>query len=254
MMKPITLLTDFGTAYTAAMKGKILLINPDARIVEISHEVSPHNLREGAFLLRSVVRHFPPAIHLAVIDPGVGTPRKGIIIKAKDSYFVGPDNGLLIPAASFLGEPKVWEIKRRFGEISYTFHGRDIFAPVAAHLSLGEKPEDFGVPLEKFVRLDIEDYEVSGDVIKGEVIYIDDFGNVVTNVPYEKAKEILSYGDNVSLYGRIMPFCRTYGEVQLHHPLVVVGSHGSLEISINQGNASQFFNIKTGDKVMIKVL
>lgn len=250
----VTILTDFGFAYTATMKGRILSINPDANIIDISYKITPHNLQEGAFLLKSAVKYFPPAVHIAVVDPSVGTERKSVIVKAKDTYFVGPDNGLLIPAARSLGKFSVYEITKNFPNVSYTFHGRDIFSPVAAHLSNGKKPEDFGIPFEKFTDLSIGNYEVSGDIISGEVIYVDDFGNVVTNVPYASVENMLKYGMSVALFGKIMPMCRTYGEVEKHRPLVAVGSHDSLEISLNQGNAAEFFNIKTGDKILLKIM
>jgi hypothetical protein len=254
MRSIVTILTDFGFAYTAAMKGRILSINPDANIIDISYKISPHNLREGAFLLKSAVKYFPPAVHIAVVDPGVGTERKSLIVQVKDTYFVGPDNGLLIPAAKSMGKFSVYEITKDFPHASYTFHGRDIFSPVAAYLSIGKKPEDLGILFEKFVDLNIGNFSVSGDVISGEVMYVDDFGNIVTNVPYSSVEKFLNYGMSVALFGKIIPMCRVYGEVEKHRPLVVVGSHDSIEISLNQGNAAEFFNIKTGDKILLKML
>lgn len=254
MSNIITILTDFGFAYTASMKGKILGINPDAKIVDISHKVSRHNILEGAFILKSVVRHFPPAIHIGVVDPGVGTGRRGIIIKSGDSFFIGPDNGLLIPAAREKGRPEIYQITREFPDASPTFHGRDIFAPIAAYLSLGKHPEEFGRRTDEHVDLNLEDFRVEGNAIHGKVVYVDDFGNVITNIPYSEVKEILKYGQSVAIFGKVMPFCRTYGDVAKGHPLMVVGSHGSLEISVNQGSAAEFFNMRAGDALWVKVV
>lgn len=258
MAPPITLLTDFGFAYTAAMKGRILGVNPQATVVDISHAISAHNLREGAFILRSVVRFFPPAIHVCVVDPGVGTERRGLILRVGDTCFVGPDNGLMVPAARSLakdpGDIRATTITKQFPGVSRTFHGRDIFAPIAGHLSLGQKPEEFGNPTPQYVNLDLENYEVREDVIQGEVVYLDDFGNIVTNIPGEKLQGILAPGGQVALFGKLISVTHTYGEVPHHHPLALIGSHGCLELSLNQGNAAEFFNVKAGDKMALKVL
>lgn len=251
---PITLLTDFGFSYTAAMKGKILSIVPDARIVDVSYKIPSHSVREGAFLLRSVVRHFPPAVHVGVVDPGVGTKRKGLILKAGSAYFTGPDNGLLMPAARALGNPEAFEITKQFPRISRTFHGRDLFAPVAAHLARGDDAGDFGVPLPNPVGLDLDDCEVSESVLTGEILSVDGFGNAVTNIPDAAVAPLLRQGDRLALHGKVLPFVETYGEVELHRPLVLVGSHDCLEISVNQGSAAEAFRLKTGDRVQLKVV
>ncbi len=251
---PITLLTDFGFAYTAAMKGRILSIAPDARIVDVSYKIPSHSVREGAFLLRSVVRHFPPAVHVGVVDPGVGTQRRGLILKSGPSYFTGPDNGLLMPAARALGLPEAFEITKQFPRVSRTFHGRDIFAPVAAHLARGESPDDFGVLLANPADLNLDDCEVSGDILTGEVLSVDGFGNAVTNIPASAVAPLLRPGDRLALHGKILPFVETYGEAELHRPLVLVGSHDCLEISVNQGSAAEAFRLKTGDRVQLKVV
>lgn len=251
---PISLLTDFGFSYTAAMKGRILAIAPDAQIVDISYKIPSHSVREGAFLLRSVVRHFPPAVHVGVVDPGVGTQRKGLVLKAGPSYFVGPDNGLLAPAARSLGEVRAYEITKEFPGVSRTFHGRDIFAPLAAHLSRGERPEEFGMPLLKFTEMNLDDYEVSEGLLSGEVISVDNFGNAITNLPRDALAALLKPGARLALFGKIIPFAETYGEVEAHHPLALIGSHDCLEVAVNRGNAAEFFQLKTGDRVQLKVL
>lgn len=251
---PITLLTDFGFSYTAAMKGRILSVLPDARIIDVSYKIPSHSIREGAFILRSVVRHFPPAVHVGVVDPGVGTKRKGVILKAGGSCFVGPDNGLLLPAARSLGEVEAFEITREFPKVSRTFHGRDLFAPVAAHLARGERPEEFGVPLPAPVDLNLDNYEIGEGLLSGEVLSVDGFGNVVTNIPSSAVATMLRPGARLGLHGKIVPFVATYGEVEYHRPLILTGSHDCLEIAVNQGSAAEFFRLKTGDRVQLKVV
>lgn len=256
MSSIITLLTDFGEVYTATMKGKILETNPDANIVDISHGISQFNMREGAFLLSSVVPHFPSStVHIAVVDPGVGTKRRPIIVESDNGILVGPDNGLLIPSAKRLGDFQVYEVTKFPSEdVSATFHGRDVFAPIGAKLSLGEPAIVFGNPIDDFEQLDLENFQVQGDIISCEVIYLDDFGNLVTNVPYKRVENVLSYGDGVALFGKLMTFSHSYGEVGIHQPLAVVGSHETLEIAVNQGNASQFFDVKSGANIQLKIL
>lgn len=247
----ITLLTDFGDFYVAQMKGEILRINPEARIIDITHQISPENVRQGAFILKSISSHFPEnTIHVAVVDPGVGTERKPIVVKAKETYFVGPDNGLLIPAARAVGDFMVYEISKiPTKPISRTFHGRDIFAPAAALLSMKE-PKDFGAETEP-LDLNLYDFKIFGDRISAEVLHVDRFGNVITNIPYESVQDWMRYGDKTSIKGETVPFLRTYAEIGPNKPLIIVGSHGNLELSVNLGNASSFFDVCVGDKISI---
>ena len=258
----ITLLTDFGTKdpYVACMKGVILRICPEAAIVDITHEIPKFDVRTGAFTLYQAVPYFPDgAIHVAVVDPGVGTARRGIVVKTERSVLVGPDNGLLILAARREGMLTAYEITNRklmLPNPSHTFHGRDVFAPVAAHIACGVPPETVGPPVRELIEPSFVRPTFDGGVIRGEVIHVDGFGNVVSNIPGELLKQAgICFGDWVRVRSpgkevRVR-LCRTYGEVGVGIPLALVGSHGFLEVSINQGNAGKVFNFKVGDKVEV---
>jgi len=256
----ITLLTDFGLrdAYVSAMKGVILNISPSVIFVDISHNVSRYNIIQGAFLLSLVSPYFPKGtIHLAVIDPGVGLSRRRIAIKGKRCLYVGPDNGLLLPAAKAEGIEKAVEIKgERFiiPSTSTTFEGRDIFAPVAANLLKGLSIEDLGPEIHDLVEPLFIEPEVKGDRIMGLVVHIDWFGNLITNISkrlLEKLRVIAGVSFEVNLGGvsKVMRFCRAYGEVSDNSPLIIVGSSGFLEVSVNQGSAMALFKAVIGSKV-----
>ncbi|MCS6903412.1 MAG: S-adenosyl-l-methionine hydroxide adenosyltransferase family protein [Candidatus Bipolaricaulota bacterium] len=258
-MAMITWLSDFGSAsgYPAAMKGVALQICPGATFVDISHDVERHNVREGAFLLWMTAPYFPDGtVHCAVVDPGVGTERRAIIIKTQKHFFVGPDNGLLLPAAARLGDFSVYLIqnaKLLRSEISQTFHGRDIFAPVAAHLANGVAPEEIGPPAEEWVKLSFGQGLRRGDALEGEVIYIDSFGNVITNIsgdllPQAPRADLILETERKSSSAR---YARTYGELLPDTLLVTVGSHGQVEIAVNRGSAAQRLRLHPGDPIKI---
>ena len=279
-MAVITLTTDFGSLYPAFLKAAILQVNETANIVDITHSIPPADIRAGAFALYSVVDYFPKgSIHVAVVDPGVGTDRRAIAIRSGSQYFVGPDNGLLIPAARKLGELEVYEITntKLFHNVSSTFHGRDIFAPVAAHLLetnhtgfnpiiilsnllSGTRPkgivqiEDVGKRIDDFVDLDLEMIEVSEGAISGEIVFIDDFGNIVTNIPRDVVLDKVDFGSELFIFGCEIPLLQTYGLVGDGDALALIGSHGFLEISINCDNAAKIFKVKNGDKIDVKLL
>lgn len=254
----ITLLTDFGDVYPASMKGVILCIDPTANIVDISHTVKRHDVRAGAFMLMVCARFFPSGtVHVAVVDPGVGTKRRAIAVRVESGdtgihYFIGPDNGLLIPAARSIGEPEVYEITNRelFNkDISSTFHGRDIFAPVGARISNGMDISDAGERVSDFIDLDFGMGEKKGETLEGRVIFIDGFGNIVTNI--HSSKVDLRPGEAARIDEQMLTFHRYYGSCGEGEPLMVIGSHGYLEIAVNKGNAAFFFNKKQGDVVII---
>lgn len=254
----ITLLTDFGDMYPASMKGMILSIDPAANIVDISHSVRRHDIRAGAFMLMACARYFPKGtVHIAVVDPGVGAGRRSIAIRAGYGgsgahYFVGPDNGLLIPAARSIGKPEVYEITNTdlFNkDVSSTFHGRDIFAPVGARISNGMDIGDVGVLISDYIDLSFGIGEKKGETLEGSVIYIDDFGNIVTNIHSNIVD--LRPDDAVEIDEKQVIFHRSYGSCNEGEPLMLIGSHGYLEIAVNKGNAGIFFNKKQGDKVFI---
>jgi hypothetical protein len=256
----ITLTTDFGLRdpYVAEMKAVILKISPNARIVDITHQIDKFNIRMGAYMLAAAAPYFPKGtIHVAVIDPGVGTQRKDIIIQTKQDYFIGPDNGVLALAAKSQGIMHVYRIenpKFMLPEVSNTFHGRDVFAPAAAHLANGVSPSEFGAEIHKIVVPKFAKITRRKDTLAGEVIHIDGFGNIITNLR-EKELESLGVKKTVNLKLKNtrlkLKFCKAYVEVDARQPLVIIGSHNFLEVSINQGNAAEKFQIRVGDKVAL---
>ncbi len=258
-MSIITLLTDFGPSrYVASMKGVILSINPQADVVDIEHRISPQNVLEGSFVLASVVRYFPDAIHVAVVDPGVGTRRRPLVVQCDRGLLVGPDNGLLMPATRVLGRRKAFEITASeycLPEVSDTFHGRDVFAPIAAHLSLGVPPKSMGEPVEDLVDLDFGPYEVSSEGIRGKIILRDRFGNLITNLPEEALPPWVAHGRTLRLALEAvheLPFLRTYGSGQTGQPLLTISSDGFLEIAVNQGDASEVLGARPGDAFTLR--
>lgn len=243
-MKIITLLTDFGSFYPAQMKGVILGEVQDVTFVDISHDIPPQDIRAGAFALLSSARYFPKGtIHLAVVDPGVGTSRIGLVVESGGHSFVGPDNGLLMPAARSLGTPRAYKISKDF-EASPTFHGRDIFAPVAAMLAKGDKPESFG-PRVKPADIGFGSPSKSDRGIEATVIYIDRFGNAILNMNFLPRF-------CTCLKGVRLRQVRTYAETKRIEPLITLGSHGFAEIAVNQGSAADAFCLKAGDRILLE--
>ena len=184
----ITLTSDFGLKdpYVAEMKGVILTINPQANIIDVTHSIEKFNIREGAFILASAAPYFPKdTIHLAVIDPIVGTERRSILIQTKRGFFVGPDNGVLMLAAQNQGIEHLYELsnpKFMLTKVSSTFHGRDVFAPAAAHLDRGVKPSEFGPEITEAATIKFPSVVRRNSSLIGEVWHIDDFGNIITNI------------------------------------------------------------------------
>ncbi len=269
-MRAITFLTDFGAGspYPAAMKAVVLGIAPDVRLVDLTHEVAPQDVQEGAFVLWSVARDFPEGtVHCAVVDPGVGTERRGLILIAGGQLFVGPDNGLLDPAARALGEPRAFSIrsKRYLRErISYTFHGRDVFAPVAAHLARGVPPDAIGEPLDDWVRLEVDfqggRWDPQAHAWVGQVIYVDRFGNAVTNIPTRQLAGRISFDRPVELrWGTkaerlVLKLRRSYGYAERGEVALIPGSHDLLEISVREGSARRALGLRVNDPVRLKPL
>jgi len=255
--KIITLTTDFGQAggYVGAVKGVLLRINPQIKIVDITHEISPFNVLEGALVLNSFYRFFPKGtIHLTVVDPGVGGKRKGVLIRTDDYFFVGPDNGIF----SFIyDQEKVREminitnLEYFLGKPSSTFHARDIFAPVSAYLSLGVKLGEFGSPTQDCYKFKLHAPVYRKDYLMGEIIYIDRFGNLVTNISSDlirKSKRVQIRIKNK----KINHLSQYYEEEKEGKLLALFGSSNFLEIAVNQGNAQKLLKAKTGDKVKIE--
>ncbi len=245
-IKVITLTTDFGIKdpYVAIMKGVILSINPHVHIIDISHEVKPGNIIEGACLLQDSYNFFPKGtIHVGVIDPGVGGNRRPIVVQTTDYFFVGPDNGLFWPIINNIKKVKIFHIleKRYFlSEISSTFHGRDIFSPVAAYISKGVTPDKLGKIIHNPVALKLDKPILLKDKIIGHVIRSDRFGNLITNISKE---DIIKVFGNIKVVtikiGKVnIPYIsRTYSEVKPKQLLALIGSSGRLEISANLASA-----------------
>jgi len=260
-MKIMTFLSDFGlkSSYLAQMKAIALNIT-DAKIVDITHDISPQNICEGAFILKTTVPYFSPGtVHVAVVDPGVGTNRRGIVIATKTQILVGPDNGLLIPVAEFLGDYKVFEIKNQelmMNNISNTFHGRDIFTPVAAHILNGVYFDQVGPEIFDYQKLDLGKFTIKEKTAEGEVLYIDGFGNIITNIDGLQIRQHLDFNKEIQVnLGKKkiqMPFLITYGDQKKNKPLATIGSSNLLELSINLGNAAKKYNTKLGDKIKIQ--
>ncbi len=249
----ITLITDFGLKdhYVGAMKGVIFSINPDARIIDISHEIPAHDVFYGAFTLRNFYRYFPEeTIHVAVVDPGVGGRRKPLVVRADGNIFIGPDNGLFTFIYRDSKSAKVAEItnvKYMLSNVSSTFHGRDIFAPAAAHLSLGVAVEELGKTVRKPVAIEIREPKVGKNEIIGEFIHEDIFGNLITNIPSNLIKP-----ESVFFIGKtaINGLSKSYAEAPKGKLLAIAGSSGFIEISVNQGRAVDF--IEKREKVRVK--
>jgi hypothetical protein len=261
-MTIITLLSDFGLKdpYVAEMKAVILSICPNVRIVDVSHEVEKFNIRTGAFVLASATPYFPRGtIHVAVVDPGVGTKRRPILVVGKQAFYVGPDNGLLMLSAKKEGITHVYHITNKecmLPQISRTFHGRDIFAPTAAHLAKGREPSEFGPEIYDYIVPKFAEPRLKGKLLQGEVLHIDGFGNVITNITMEELEKIdIREGDvfHVKLKEAVLKLklCTAYGEVEAKQPLAIIGSHGFLEVSVNQGSAAERFGARIGEAVEV---
>ena len=255
----ITLTTDFGVGsrYVAAMKGVILSINPHAQIVDISHGVPPRDIRAGAIVLAETARWFPPGtIHVAVVDPGVGSKRRIIYAQIGSQQFIAPDNGLLSrlacgnrPSKIFcVDDPQHW-----LPEVSRTFHGRDIMSPVAAGLSLGLAPEKLGTSLTQLVELPWAEVQQVPNRIEGEVIEVDSFGNLITNIT-KVMLEGVPRGDSVIIAceeHETMGIFATFSDQPPMTFMAHVGSTGRLELAIVDENASAMLGVKAGAPVSV---
>ncbi len=257
----ITLTTDFGTRdpFVGQMKGVILNINPNAEIVDISNEISPHNIREGAVVVGLSYRYFPNmTIHIVVVDPGVGSCRRPLIVTTENHYFVGPDNGVLSMVYSLEREHiQVTHITADhyfLNKNSTTFHGRDIFAPVAAWLSKGIQVRNFGESVTEYMRIRIPEPErPTKNTIEGEIIHIDRFGNAITNI---KA-ELIAPSDNsgnrtrIVIKGKESVLKQHYSEAEDRELYCLINSFGLLEFFTYRSNASELYNLQVGDMVGI---
>ena len=264
----ITITTDFGTedAYVPAMKGTMLSIAPNARLVDVTHEIAPQDVMESAFVLQTARPFFPSgSIHLVVVDPGVGTDRRAVALRAGEHWYVGPDNGLFPLALNDtapdaiveLDDPDAW----RTSSPSTTFHGRDIFAPAAAHLAAGRPLKTLGSRIDELESLQWGRPTVSGETVEGRVVHVDHFGNCITNIRRSTIADALNL-DDVSLDAlpsmkayvgtTVLEDVRpTYGAVAEGTPLLLFGSTGFLEVGVNGGNAADLLNIRKGDSIKV---
>jgi len=259
-MNIIALTTDFGVAdwFAGTMKGVILGIAPRATIVDISHGIPSGDVGAGAFALAAAYRHFPRnTIHVAVVDPGVGSGRPAIAVKTADYFFVGPDNGVLSLA---LSREKIKTIRRLENDsffnrpVSHTFHGRDVFAPVSAHLSRGVPIQKLGPKVNNYVRLNWPVPKRRPGKIHGEIVYIDQFGNAITNIDAQDLATGNPPRCEVRTKRKRLGTLQThYQAVPLHLPAAMIGSTRLLEIAMNGGSAAASFGLKIGDPVTVTV-
>jgi S-adenosyl-L-methionine hydrolase (adenosine-forming) len=310
----VTLTTDFGQydGYVGTMKGVIHTLVPDAKLVDISHEIAPQQINEGAFILYRAYRYFPAsAVHIAVVDPGVGSRRRPIVLRTRHGTFVGPDNGIFTyilraelssrsesedetpigPAwaggmwgvapnwagdeptrrrkrsTGFAteGEPKAYHLVNPdywLANVSTTFHGRDIFAPVAAHLASGAQPERMGelIPLDSLVKLPVgapRVYRTGKSItVVGQIMHIDRFGNIITNLPERLLAPLLDQAPDVSVEiggQSIKGLARAYTDVKEGQPVALIGSENLLEIAIRNSNAAHRMKVRTGGAVRLVV-
>lgn len=259
-MKIITLLTDFGLndVYVSVMKGAIACINREIQVIDITHNIPPQNIAAARFCLLNTYSYFPPdTIHIAVVDPGVGSSRRGMAIKCEEGYFIGPDNGIFSGILNVvkpliaveLNNSKYWLTPNP----SKTFHGRDIFAPVGAYLASGLNIEDLGskIDVHSLLKFPLEKYQKSEHKITGFVQYIDYFGNIITNIP---ANIIEHKNWSIKINNFVIPKGYTYNDVKIGELVSMIGSHGWLEIALNCGNAAETLQLKLGAKIELKLL
>ncbi len=258
MKEIITITTDFGLKdpYHGSLKGAILSVNPQAHLVDITHLIGPGAISEGSFVLSQSYRYFPRGtVHLAVVDPGVGSRRRPILIETEDYCFVGPDNGLFSRAIE--NERVVRVVHLTEGsyfrkDVSSTFHGRDIFGPVAAHLTLGVSTSRFGPEITDQVVIGRSAPPAEDGAVGGEVIYVDRYGNLVTDI---RAESIAGLDAEIeaSIKGYVIRgLKRSYSYAEGKVPSIIIGSTGLLEIAINSDNASMAIGAAVGEKVMVR--
>lgn len=270
----ITLSSDFGSPYPAAMKAVIACMS-DTRMVDVSHDFPRQDVRTTAFWLREILPYFPPAVHLVVVDPGVGTDRDALVVRAGEHALVGPDNGVLLPPARELaggGTIEVFAVEQATdsettldpravaetwppGAASSTFHGRDVFAPTATRVhELGVRnieDEDAFTRKRGYEDFTLPQAEVGESVATGEILVIDDFGNAITNIPGEFVAQ--AFGSTVDVNGEPTSVERSYAHRSVGDRLLTVGSHGNVELAVNQGRGDEAFAVDVESAVTIRL-
>ncbi len=259
----ITLLTDFGTedTYVGVMKGVITSICPSAQVIDLTHQVPPQDIATGAFLLDVSVDYFPEGtIHVAVVDPGVGTARKPVALRTAKAFFVGPDNGIF---TLVLQRQKLFQAicldnpRYHLSTVSSTFHGRDIFAPVAAHIACGVSVEELGTPIHRLQRLPLPRIRVDWEGIRATIVHIDRFGNAISNLSraeYEAWRirwDVKEPAVQVAASNTTLPIVSTYGDVPRGKPVALFGSSERLEIAVNGGSAARELALRRGDTIKV---
>jgi S-adenosyl-L-methionine hydrolase (adenosine-forming) len=258
----ITLTTDYGTGdhLVGVMKGVILSINPEVQIVDITHGVLAHDILDGAITIGQAYKYFPPkTIHVVVVDPGVGTDRRPILVAADQHYLVAPDNGVLSSVYDQTEALYVWHIISEHyfrNPVSNTFHGRDIFAPVAAWLSKSWQTSAFGEPITDFVRFGIPKPKAAGNTVKGIVLRVDHFGNLVTNLTANEVPAFANGGGKFTIkagnavVNKLVP---TFAQGAAGEAVGIIGSSGYLEISVNKASAAKTLGIARGAEVTVEL-
>ena len=258
MRNVITLTTDFGLKdyYVSAMKAVMLGIAPEVRLVDVSHDIPSQDIMAGSWVLKNSAMLFPSGtVHTVVIDPGVGTERAPIALKVEDQYFVGPDNGIfsLLTADSYYSAVRLCKQEYLRDNQSATFHGRDIFAPAAAHLSRGVDLHDLGEPIDELVSYRWMQPIADRDGLEGTIIHIDKFGNLITNIPQSLLNEVVADKDVKIYVGNVIlnSIEPTFGAVAEGEPVAYIGSAGMLEVGINKGDAEQMLGVQKGAQISL---
>ena len=258
----ITLLTDFGERdyFVASMKGVILNINPQARIVDLAHQVGPQQVEEAAYLLKSCYRYFPDGtVHVVVVDPGVGSARRPLLVTSSRYYFVAPDNGVLTDIFQEELSVEVREIENkqyRLDAEGATFDGRDLFAPAAAWLTRGQPPGSYGRLIRDYVRLPRQEPAWEGQALVGRIVYVDHFGNLISNVTPLHLKEVQGRsrrsGVTIRVGGTVIEgLTHHYAEGSPNAPHALINSNGQLEIFVKEGSAAERLKLGRGERIEV---
>jgi S-adenosylmethionine hydrolase len=258
----ITLTTDFGTGdyFVGAMKGVILSINPEVTIVDITHNVLPHDVLDGAVTIGNAYKYYPPkTIHVVVVDPGVGSTRRPLLVAGDQHYFIGPDNGVFSSVYDQSEALHVWHVisEHYFRQpVSNTFHGRDVFAPVAAWLTKSWQTSAFGESITDFVRFAMPKPKVNGKTVKGVVLRVDHFGNLITNLTPADVPALAAADGKFTIKagsGQITKMVPAFSQAAPGEAVGVIGSTGNLEIAMNKGNASRALGAARGAEVTVEL-
>lgn len=258
----ITLLTDFGDRdyFVASMKGVILGINPQARIVDLSHAVTPHQVEEAAYLVKAACKYFPDGtVHVAVVDPGVGSTRRPLLVTTSRHFFVAPDNGLL----SFIYQEETGVEVRQIENKQYrldsegtTFDGRDLFAPAAAWLTKGQQPGSYGKLIQDYVKLPLTEPKWQGGALVGTVVYVDHFGNLISNLTPFHVKDVQGRTRRSDVSIRIGGvtidgLLRHYSQGSADTPHALINSNGQVEVFVKEGSAAKTLNVSRGETIVL---